>query len=365
MPLRTRIFLVVGAFFFLTIAAFFVVQQFQVKNALLIEDQKLEMLIAEELPNVQEITNTFVSQYRAVIDNITQQLSFHFLLMSLVIFFLTTAILWSILKSMMKSLHELSIATEKVSSGKLEEIHISEKAMNRKDEIGILSTSFSGMVEELKNAERVRDVLDKVVNKQVAVKILQEGVKLGGEEKEVTILFSDVRNFTHIAENMEPTEVLDMLNSLLTALSHVIDEYEGVIDKYVGDEIMALFGAPVAMENPTLTALYCAKSMIERIKEWNAERQKNGLITLEIGISVETGKVIAGNVGAENHLSYTILGHHVNLASRLCDAAKDGEILVTENVANHPQVQGKLSFDKLDPISFKGVSSPITIYRLT
>ncbi len=269
-----------------------------------------------------------------------------------------------ILKRGIAPLTQLAVTTKLIALGRLESVHIPDLWMKRKDEVGVLCLAFEQMVREMKEGVKVRSLLDKVVSKEIANKILRDGVKLGGESREVTVLFADIRNFTQISENMKPVDVLEMLNSCLTILSRVIDEHQGVIDKYIGDEIMAIFGAPVDSPNPGFQAVTCAITMMEVLKEWNESRKNRNMLPLEIGISIHTGNVIAGNIGAENHLSYTVLGHNVNLASRIADHAQGMEILITEETFRSTDVSENITVELTPPISFKGISKPIPLYRV-
>lgn len=274
-------------------------------------------------------------------------------------------ILNQVIKNITKPLRKLAKGARAVGAGHFSEVEIPKKAKERGDEIGALCFAFSQMIQEIQKGEEVRSLLDKVVSKEVAEKILSEGVKLGGEVRDVTIMFSDIRNFTQITEHMDPQDVLHMLNDCLTILSRVIDDFSGVIDKYEGDEIMALFGAPLDMENQALTAVLCAIEMREVLAVWNTQREASGKCRLEIGTGIHTGPGVAGNVGAENHLSYTVLGHTVNLAARICNHAEAMEILVTEEVINRPLVKEHVTYEPLEPVQFKGVSQPVPLFRIT
>lgn len=269
-----------------------------------------------------------------------------------------------ILKKGIAPLTELATTTKLIAVGKLENIYIPAVWKRRKDEIGVLCLAFDQMVQEMKEGLKVRELLHKVVSKEIANKILKDGVRLGGEIREVTILFADIRGFTQISEHMPPAEVLEMLNSCLNILSKVIDEHKGVIDKYIGDEIMAIFGAPVDIPDQAFQAVMCAKNMIQSLKEWNLIRKDRNLPSLTIGISVHTGHVVAGNMGAENHMSYTIIGHNVNLASRIADHAQGMEILITEETFNSPKVKEEISCERIAHSTFKGISKPILLYKV-
>jgi class 3 adenylate cyclase len=269
-----------------------------------------------------------------------------------------------ILKKGIAPLTKLAETTHLIAEGNLGDIQIPEAWKKREDEVGILCRAFEQMVFEMKEGLKVKAILNKVVSKEIVAKILKDGVNLGGEVREVTVLFADIRHFTKISESMPPEDVLEMLNSCLNVLSKVIDEHEGVIDKYIGDEIMAIFGAPVEADNSAEQAVRCAKIMMDVLGNWNEMRKERGLFPLSIGISIHTGKVIVGNVGAENHLSYTVLGHNVNLASRIAGHAGEMEILISKETLD--SLKGVLPIEvlPLGPISFKGISNPIPLYRV-
>jgi adenylate cyclase len=178
----------------------------------------------------------------------------------------------------------------------------------------------------------------------------------------ITVLFADIRSFTSMTQKMLPHEVIELLNTCMTKISRVIDEYGGVIDKYVGDEVMALFGAPIASEENALHAVKCAVKILEVLGEWNRERQGQGLIPIEMGIGVHTGLVVAGNMGAENRLNYTVLGRNVNLAARLCAAAHRMQILISDDTLHGPHVEEHLIYEKQTAMTLKGFDQPIDVY---
>ena len=175
--------------------------------------------------------------------------------------------------------------------------------IQRQDEIGTLANSFNSMVEGLAERDRVQSLLGKVVSREVADELLSKGIELGGEEREVTILFSDVRDFTSLCELHEPNEILNLLNRYLTHMSNSIEEHGGIVDKYIGDAIMALFGAPVFKEESPQNAVDCALEMQSEIRQLNHELVKDGLQPLTIGIGINTSKVVAGNMGSSNRLN--------------------------------------------------------------
>ena len=305
-----------------------------------------------------------ITQLETTAQNFLYSVIIQILILGIILFLMVLILMNLFVKRMLTPITDLVENTQFVATGNLEKIQVSEKDRKRGDEIGTLVKSFEQMVEKMKEGNKVRAVLHKVVNKEVADQILKQGVELGGEVRTVAILFSDIRHFTQISENMPPQDVLAMLNDCLNVLSSVIDDHKAVIDKYVGDAIMAFFGAPVEMENPALQAILCAMAMMRVLREWNRHRESIGYRQLSVGIGIHIGEVIAGNMGAENHLNYTVLGHNVNLASRLCDHAGEMEILITEETLNYPGVKSKIEFETAPEATFKGISHPIAIFRV-
>jgi class 3 adenylate cyclase len=254
--------------------------------------------------------------------------------------------------------------SKNVKEGHLDQVDLPPFEEHGEDEIEDLYHSFSEMVKGLKEKEKVKGILNKVVSQKIANKILEGNITLGGEEKVVTVLFADIRHFTQMTEQMKPTELIQVLNSYMTRLADVIDKNNGVIDKYVGDEVMALFGAPVADTESAAAAVSCALEMMKEVENWNANRIRLGLNPIDIGIGIHTGIVVAGNVGAENRLNYTVLGANVNLASRLCAAAEAKQILISKDTLNAPKVKEMISYNELSPISLKGFSKLTQVYEV-
>lgn len=323
-------------------------------------EDKGQIFVVEKKENEDFLIN----QLRENTDTLIRHIAYQQIIVIVVMLILSFWILNYVLKRVTNPIEGLVAATKTVGEGKLDDVHISASGKARTDEIGILCNAFEKMVAEMKKGEEVRGILNKVVSKEIAEKIVKEGVALGGEMRNVTVLFSDIRNFTGLSEKLAPPDVLEMLNGCLTVLSRVVDESKGVIDKYIGDEIMALFGAPVDIEQPSLQAIQCGRAMILALEKWNGERAKLGQVPLKIGIGIHTGPVIAGNIGAEMHRNYTILGHNVNLASRLCAHAGPMELLITEETLNAPGVRGAIQIETLPPVQLKGISNPVPIFKV-
>ncbi len=189
--------------------------------------------------------------------------------------------------------------------------------LDRRDELGDLARAFNAMSSGLAERDQVRDLLDKNVSPEVAAQLMREGAALGGEEREVTILFADLRGFTSFAERLAAREVVAQLNRYLDRMSRAIEAEGGVIDKFIGDEIMALFGAPVSAADSAERAIRAALAMRRALAQLNTEFAADGLPELGFGVGINTAHVIAGNIGSTRRLNYSVIGDGVNLAARL------------------------------------------------
>lgn len=267
-------------------------------------------------------------------------------------------------KRITKPVTELSVAAAQVAAGKLEEVSLPKRPKGDNDEVAILCDTFTDMVTGLEEKVKMKGVLDKVVSQDIAQEILKGNIHLGGEERKVTVLFADIRNFTAMSEKMAPHEVIGMLNSCMTKVAHVVDEHGGVIDKFIGDKVMALFGAPIDHGDSAHQAILCALKMIETLKSWNVERQAQGLPKIEMGIGIHTGIMLVGNMGAENRLNYTVIGSNVNLAERLCERAKGMQILISRETLKEPHVEDSVIAHEIGEEILKGFDEKIPLFEI-
>lgn len=221
------------------------------------------------------------------------------------------------------------------------------------DELGRVSQSFNDMAAGLALQEKYRSVLNAVADRTVAERLIENREVLSGELREVTMLFCDIRGFTALTEHMSPHDVIELLNEHMTALTEISYSHGGIVDKFVGDLIMVLFGAPLSGTNDPQRAVDCARAMISRRREMNATSRH----PLEIGIGLASGTVVAGCMGSDQRLSYTVLGHRVNLASRLCSLAQAGEIIVDPETA--AAVKDCIQTRTLPAVQLKGFSQAI------
>lgn len=325
-------------------------------NTIPIGQLNFTLLISEAEKNL--IPNLFTG----VRQKLVTELSYNMLMLALLLLLFALFLLARISKTLTKPITQLALASEEIGTGKYEGLKLPDVA-NRSDEVAILTSSFEKMAASLMDREKIRGVLNKVVSKEIAGAILSGSIELGGEERELTMLFSDIRGFTPLSETMDAAQLIALLNSYMTRMCRVIDATHGVVDKFVGDEIMALYGAPLPFEDHADKALESAWLMLQDLREWNAERKGKKEIT--VGIGLHTGSAFAGNMGAENRLNYTVVGANVNLAARLCSAALPMQILLSKACAQALKEPSRFTLQKLTPISLKGIEEPVEVYELT
>ncbi len=216
--------------------------------------------------------------------------------------------------------------------------------------------------DQLKQNEQLRGSLNRIVSPAVAEMIMSDpsALKLGGKKCEVSCFFSDIRGFTKMSENMDPTDIVEQLNVYFTRMTDILMELDGTLDKYVGDELMALFGAPVARDDDPIRAVLCGVRMLDALRELQEVWKKEGKPVIQIGVGVNTGIVTAGYMGSEKALSYTVIGDNVNLAARIMAQAKGMEMYITR--ATYERVKDYFEIEQRESIMVKGKSMPIEIF---
>jgi HD-GYP domain-containing protein (c-di-GMP phosphodiesterase class II) len=220
------------------------------------------------------------------------------------------------------------------------------------------------MAIEASKLSNLRYAFSRYVSHQLVDGILSDPgqLKLGGERRKISVLFADIRGFTTMAEKMRPEEVVDLLNTYLSGLTGVVFKYGGTLDKYMGDCVMAVFGAPISHYNDTERAVFSAVEMQEYIEIINAKREKEGLERVEIGVGINTGFVISGNMGSVDRMDYTVIGDVVNTASRLEGQALKGQILVTKEVFD--EVKYLVEANYLTSLAVKGREQQIEVFEI-
>lgn len=234
------------------------------------------------------------------------------------------------------------------------------------DELGRLGTAFNRMAAGLEERDRVRDLLGRTVSPAIAAQLVDANVDLGGEMREVTVLFSDLRGFTTFSETQSPKELLAQLNAYFTAITAAVEESGGVVDKFIGDAVMAIFGAPVAMPDHADRALAAARGILEAEGRVNIARTAAGLPPLRTGIGIATGVVVAGNIGSPTRYNYTVVGNEVNLASRLEGMTKDAafQARVICSDSTRAALRDSWPLRDLGQASIRGKAEPIRLWAV-
>lgn len=227
-----------------------------------------------------------------------------------------------------------------------------------------ITSVISQYVLERKEKARVTSLFGRYVSKGVVDEILSstEEVKLGGVRKEVTLVFVDIRGFTPLSENMEPEEVIVILNEYLDLCTRAVFEFEGTLDKFMGDGVMAIFGAPIEQEDHAERSVRAALRMKEFSGEMERRLKERYGKTVSFGVGLNSGPAVIGNIGSHDRLDYTAIGDTVNLAARLESNAKPGQILISEST--YELIKDQFETTALDAIKVKGKEKPVTIYQV-
>lgn len=226
---------------------------------------------------------------------------------------------------------------------------------------GVTTEFIAGFIRR----QKVESAFSRYVSYQVAEKILQNMdslENLKGQRRQVTVMMSDIRGFTPLCARLPPEEVVALLNDYFERLTTIIFRFEGTIDKFIGDAVLVVFGAPMDQPDAPLRAARCALAVQRAMAEYNEERGAQGRETVQMGLGLNAGEVVAGNVGSEQRLDYTVLGDTVNFTQRLCGAAGPGQILISESV--HKAVAAHVEAKPLEPFKVKGKDELVQAYEL-
>ena len=221
------------------------------------------------------------------------------------------------------------------------------------------NNEFSGLVlafEDLSNVNKIKSTFKKYVSENIVDELLNtdQSLELGGGKNKVCILFCDIRGFTAMSEKMNPEDVVSLLNNYFQAMIDVVFDNNGTLDKIIGDELMVLYGVPIESENDPQKAVNTAKEIFIKLEEFNRENSSKGYPEIKIGIGINYGEVISGNIGSDRQMNYTVIGDNVNLAARLCSHAKPSQIVISKSVFE--KLDDKSGFKSMNPIELKGKS---------
>ncbi|WGK70146.1 adenylate/guanylate cyclase domain-containing protein [Candidatus Haliotispira prima] len=277
-----------------------------------------------------------------------------------IVLFLSVMIIYLFAKTLSSPIKKLVVAARKIEKG---EFLLNIKASSH-DEIGQLTRSFTQMGKGLNERDRMKDALGKFVNEEVANLALEGALQLGGERKEAAVFFSDIRSFTAISEKLTPEEVVEFLNEYMTAMVSCVEATHGIVDKFIGDAVMAVWGAPISHGNDTESAIDSALMMRFALEHFNQGRGGDKNPIIKIGCGINTGPLISGQIGSEDRMEYTVIGDAVNLASRIEGLTKPfgADILISAD--SRALVKGIYHLAKMPPIMVKGKVDPVNIYAV-
>ena len=243
---------------------------------------------------------------------------------------------------------------------------------SRADELALVATGINEMASGLLLRERIREAFGRFVSPQVASEFIEKYAKagrtaeLGGQRREAVILFSDLRDFTPLSESLPPERLIEVLNGYFAEMVAAIHEHHGVVDKFIGDAVLAVFGllGTQGPEDPAVAAVRAAQQMQERLRHYNEQLLLTQGITLRAGIGIHVGEVIAGYLGTIDRLEFTVIGHNVNVAARLEGKAREPlpSLLFSKEVA--VRVAKVLPVQQAGEVNLKGVASAVSVFTL-
>lgn len=262
-------------------------------------------------------------------------------------------------RSISRPLRRMAGETVKVSEGNLD---IDLSTITSNDEVGQLARSFSRMTEGLKERERIKDTFGRYLTQEVVKRLLdsKDGLKLGGEIREISIMMSDLRGFTALSSSMSPEQVIKFLNRYLGKMVEIILDHHGIIDEIIGDGILAFFGAPESLDNHPELAVACALRMQLAMEELNALNEVDGLPHLEMGIAVNTGNVVVGNIGSEKRAKYGAVGAQVNFTGRMESYTVGGQVIISRHT--YEVLSDKLDIEDILRVEMKGVPGTVDLF---
>jgi class 3 adenylate cyclase len=237
--------------------------------------------------------------------------------------------------------------------------------IGRMDAWGSLADSLSDLLGNLREKERLSMVLGKVIAPQAAQKVLsnRDYFSLKGERRECTLLQAQLKGFHTLSQNMPPETLVEALNRYLSFINETVFKHEGMLDRFIGETALAVWGAPLAMEDKEERAVKAALEMQEALKKLNIARIEKGQPAFSLGIAVHTGQVVTGNLGSEKFHDYSVIGEPLQVVSHLCSLAAPGQVIVSEET--YEKVKDKVKAEPLAPVAIKGADKPLKTYGVS
>lgn len=302
-----------------------------------------------------DVTSKFVGQDLSKI----QWLAFITFLTTLTAGFIAATFLSQLVT---RSLNEVSVCVQNIGEGNLK----TRLKIHSHDEFGDLASSINTMAKSLEDHERLKLNFIRYVSKHVMEKILTSDIStvIKGERRKVTILYSDIRKFTKLSENLSPEEVVSLLNEYLDKMLNVIFANNGTLDKFIGDGLQVEFGAPLEDTNQEISALKAAIEMQEAIKIFNLKLKLEKRPTLNVGIGIHTGMAVLGNIGSEKRMEYTAVGDTVFIAFQVEDATKQFNTPILISETSIEPLKGRYNLEKVGSIQISGTDKSLDLYTV-
>jgi adenylate cyclase len=267
---------------------------------------------------------------------------------------------WRLASRMARALGRVNHAMRKLE----QQEYVKVEAVKTGDELEDLAVGFNAMVDGLRERDKLRTTMGKYMTEAVVAHLLAGEVELGGKTIEVTILFCDLRDFTALSETRSAQQIVELLNEYFTEMVDCVMAEGGVVDKYIGDNIMAVFGAPVSRADDASRAVRAAVHLRDALARLNQKLGARGLEPLRFGIGLHTGEVVAGNIGSAKRMEYTVIGDAVNVASRLESKTKElaTDLLISD--ATYRRARDELDAEAAGEIQVKGRQQAVAIYKV-
>jgi len=264
-------------------------------------------------------------------------------------------------RHMTRPIRELVTATEHIRAGNFQPIDV-----RRHDEFGVLIDAVNDMGTSLSEKTQLEQLMGQMLTKGVAHEVIENMVTehADGQQVQASVLFADIVGFTNISESLTPKEVSGMLNEYFNYLEACANAYFGTIDKFIGDCVMIVFGSPKEDPQHEAHAVVCAVLMQKLIKRLNERRRELGLFEINLRIGINSGQMLAGILGSNNRMEYTVVGDSVNLASRLCNEAESTQIIIEDSFYQRLSKQRQLDVDSERKIKIRGKTKPVSIYNV-
>ncbi len=302
-----------------------------------------------------------VTLSRSALDQSMQSATQSIVFASLLVFVVGGVLTFLLSRRLSRPIHDLIDASRALDQG-----HYNFRFMERRnDEIGNLMSTFNRYAEGMERKNEVESTLSRYLSPSVAREILTGSrSQLGGQRVEATVLFADIVGFTGMAEGMNPEEVASMLNRYFGHIASACEMNQGMVDKYIGDCAMLVFGVPQADPEHCFHGLTCALAVQRLIEMENEQRETRGQPPVRFRLGLNSGSMLAGNMGATERMEYTVVGDSVNLAARLGSAAEGGQIVVTEQIYRRPEIIDRFVARRHRAIRLRGIQHPVTTYLI-